>query len=292
MPILSRAVVRPLLLLLAFWCGGLTRPAAHAREPLWVVEKGDARLYLLGSLHVLPKSVSPARPALLKALRESNRVFFEIANLHGSEMETFCQRHGFYPPSDRLERHLTPDAKNMVKLVLPLFDLRWQDVQNHKPWLLGLRLQQALVRSRGFAAAQGVDEYFEALARKQGKPIGGLESIEEHLGLFLGLSEAEQNAALISDIEGLVSLHRDLKIMGRMWQQGDTDFFARALADQQETKSGQRLFRDRNRRWIPRLVNLLESGEKALVIVGLGHMVGRDGVVTLLRARGYAVRQL
>ena len=49
---------------------------------------------------------------------------------------------------------------------------------------------------------------------------------------------------------------------------------------------------DRNRRWLPDLVKMLEQGEKALVVVGAAHLVGKNGVIELLKQRGYTVEQL
>ena len=37
---------------------------------------------------------------------------------------------------------------------------------------------------------------------------------------------------------------------------------------------------------------LIRGKDDALVIVGAGHLVGKDGVVELLRAKGYTIEQL
>jgi uncharacterized protein YbaP (TraB family) len=267
---------------------------AMAREPMWVVEKKGTRVYLVGSVHVLPRSVSSARPALLRAFNDSKRVYFEIATIAGTnpKVEKFFQQYGTYKEPDKLQRHLTADAKEMVGLILPLFRLHWQDVQDNKPWLLGMRLQQSLLRSQGFAAAKGVDEYFESLARKKGKPVIGLETPEQQLGFFTGMSDAEQSASLVNDIEGLVWLRQDLELMGKLWKLGAVDQFELGLASEQSSKLGRRLFRDRNLRWLPQVIRQIEGKENAMVIVGMGHLVGRDGLVKLLRARGYEVHQM
>ena len=49
---------------------------------------------------------------------------------------------------------------------------------------------------------------------------------------------------------------------------------------------------NRNRSWIPKLESLIRGKDDALVIVGAGHLVGKDGVVELLRAKGYTIEQL
>jgi uncharacterized protein YbaP (TraB family) len=53
-----------------------------------------------------------------------------------------------------------------------------------------------------------------------------------------------------------------------------------------------RLVTDRNAAWIPRIEELVKSRDDALVVVGAGHLVGKKGVVEMLRAKGYAVDQM
>ena len=47
-----------------------------------------------------------------------------------------------------------------------------------------------------------------------------------------------------------------------------------------------------SRRWLPEVVKMLEQGEKALVVVGAAHLVGKQGLIELLKQRGYTVEQL
>jgi len=47
----------------------------------------------------------------------------------------------------------------------------------------------------------------------------------------------------------------------------------------------------RNERWIPFLEQLAHEGG-AFVAVGAAHLVGKDGVVALLRAHGYRVARV
>jgi len=52
-----------------------------------------------------------------------------------------------------------------------------------------------------------------------------------------------------------------------------------------------KLLLDRNRAWIPKLEEFLKSDKAVLVVVGAGHLVGKDSVVELLTAKGYKVEQ-
>ena len=55
---------------------------------------------------------------------------------------------------------------------------------------------------------------------------------------------------------------------------------------------GRRLIDVRNRNWIPKIEGYLRSGKTYFVVVGAGHMGGPNGLLAMLRARGYKIEQL
>jgi uncharacterized protein len=52
------------------------------------------------------------------------------------------------------------------------------------------------------------------------------------------------------------------------------------------------LVSDRNRRWMPALEHLLNDDKDYLVVVGVLHLVGKDGLLEMMKARGFKLRQL
>jgi uncharacterized protein YbaP (TraB family) len=52
------------------------------------------------------------------------------------------------------------------------------------------------------------------------------------------------------------------------------------------------LLRQRNLKWIPQIERMLRDADKEFVLVGAAHLVGEDGLLQLLQAKGYGVRQL
>ncbi len=48
----------------------------------------------------------------------------------------------------------------------------------------------------------------------------------------------------------------------------------------------------RNVRWLPRIEELFQGDVDAMVVVGSLHLVGEQGLIELLRAKGYEVEQL
>ena len=86
---------------------------------------------------------------------------------------------------------------------------------------------------------------------------------------------------------------KDLAEMLRAWQTGDADKLEQLLNDASRKAPAifKRLVGDRNRQWVPKIEEWLRGGNNAVVIVGAAHLVGKDGVVELLRKKGYKVTQ-
>ena len=53
----------------------------------------------------------------------------------------------------------------------------------------------------------------------------------------------------------------------------------------------QRLLVERNRNWLPRIEALFARPRPAFVVVGAAHLVGPDGLIAMLRAKGVRVDQ-
>ena len=53
-----------------------------------------------------------------------------------------------------------------------------------------------------------------------------------------------------------------------------------------------RLLVDRNKDWIPKIEALFSRKGRAFVVVGAAHLVGPDGLLALLKAKGYKIEQL
>ena len=51
------------------------------------------------------------------------------------------------------------------------------------------------------------------------------------------------------------------------------------------------LLGDRNRAWLPQVEALLSRPRPAFVLVGAAHLVGADGLLAMLKAKGYSVEQ-
>ncbi len=100
---------------------------------------------------------------------------------------------------------------------------------------------------------------------------------------MLGAGALEEGDHFAAEFDALVAA----------WRAGDARALERMMAE--EFKDSPGLFRtlttERNRRWMQTLTGLLGEDQDYLVVVGALHLVGRDGLVELLRRQGYTVVQ-
>ena len=82
--------------------------------------------------------------------------------------------------------------------------------------------------------------------------------------------------------------------MVKAWRRGDAEAVNRVLREEFRDfpSLGRRLIDVRNRNWVPKIESYLRSGKTYFVVVGAGHMGGPQGLLAMLRARGYAIEQL
>ncbi len=162
-----------------------------------------------------------------------------------------------------------------------------------QPWFAALLLEQTALAHLGFESGSGVDEQLAQRAQQDGKPIIALETAEQQLGFFSHLSMAQQQQYLRTTLKDLDSEASEASSMVQAWQRGDTAELERQLRS--ESAKSPEMFHlltaDRNRQWLPKLVGLLGENQSYLVVVGALHLVGKDGLVELLKDQGFQVVQ-
>lgn len=139
----------------------------------------------------------------------------------------------------------------------------------------------------------GVERYLERRA-KGSKSISGLESAREHNAFFVDLNDREAEALLLILFIEAGQGDTDQGSLIRAWRHGDAEAVHGMLRDEFRDfpSLGRRLIDVRNRNWIPRIEGYLRSGKTYFVVVGAGHMGGPNGLLAMLRARGYKIEQL
>jgi uncharacterized protein YbaP (TraB family) len=155
-------------------------------------------------------------------------------------------------------------------------------------WAAGLTLLAASFQKLGLKAEAGVEKGLEASYRTTGKPISGLETVEQQLGYFDGLSEEAQRAFLAGVLDDPAAAQAEFQAMLDAWRRGDVAKIGETF-DSETTMSPELrrvLMTQRNAAWADWVKTRMGQPGTVLVAVGAGHLAGRDSVQAMLRAKG------
>jgi len=273
-----------------------------AHMPFYVATRGATTIYILGTLHVGdPVDYPPGQPfrrPILAALAASPTLALELSpdDLLVSQDDVskygIC-RHPCLPK-------LLPDAL-WRKLEMRLRDnpAALDEIRKMRPWLASLLVETYDSLSAGLQTEYGTEAQLQNVYLRQRGRIVGLETLAEQMRAFTSLNLAQQREMLAQDLVQTPAENvNDVKALHRLWRVGDAD----ALAAWEAAKS-EKLARDkrvsasidnkilyeRNRRFVTRMIAISAPNKPVFVAIGALHLGGRNGVLQLLRQRGFVV---
>lgn len=263
---------------------------------LWRVSKGDAVIYIAGSIHVLRQSDYPL-PEVLESTFKSSAGLVEEIDLSRFDPESAqlqMMQIGAYPAGHSLKTDLPPATYQRVVELAKQQGVDMQMLESMKPWLASIVLLDNQLVAKGYDPTTGVDIHFADEAEAAKKPILGLEKASFQLGLLARLPDKDQQDMLLQSLNQAETVHDDMSDMMTAWHHGDTT----ALEKELKTEFGpypevyQAILVQRNLNWLPQLEKLAGSGKQYFVVVGALHLVGPDGVLADMQKDGYKIEQL
>lgn len=287
------ALAGRLLAATAVLVAGVLAGTARAQPPVWIVKGDHATMILFGSLHVLPRGLDWMPPVLSNALATSDEVWFELPMDAATQARigALARERGLFKSGETLFGALDPAQRDRLTRDAAKVGVEPRALQTLRPWLADVVLSLALDGKSGADGADGVEARIEALAPLAARRRA-FETPEQQIALLADASTAEQVAGLEStfdDIERKDSVYRRLLTA---WMTGDVARLKHEVLDPLRRKTPDlyaRLIADRNRRWVAAIDDRLAQGGTVVVVVGLGHLIGPDGVPARLRAQGVRV---
>jgi uncharacterized protein YbaP (TraB family) len=271
----------------------LANAPAEARPPVWIVRDADSELVLFGSVHILPPGLDWRPPAFSRALKRADDLWFELPIDPATEARTtaLASRLGVLPPDQSLFRLLPPaDAARLIR-VAKAYDADAAMLDRLRPWLAEVALAAAAYKKAGAGGADGVEQAVSAAAPPRVRRRA-FETPEQQIELLAAASAEDQLASLRQTLQEMEEKPDEFEVLVRAWMGGDLatlDREALAPIRKASPRLFQRLVVDRNARWAAALNRRLKGRGRTVVVVGMGHLIGREGVPARLRALGYRV---
>jgi uncharacterized protein len=266
---------------------------AHARgaSSVWVVHGATNTVYLAGSVHALPREHAELPAQLERAYAASRSVVMEVDldDMDPLEAVQFVTSRGTLPEGETLEEVIGPAGYAKVSKLAGSLEVPEMVIAKLEPWAAAMVLTHFALMKTGYDPQLGIDMQLVGRARADGKPVDGLETVVDQLGIFDGRSVAEQTKFLLESAEDAPLLGDDLHRLIVAWRAGDLRALEKELDKERATAPGlyDELLGARNRKWLPKIEALLAQDQDVLVVVGALHFVGHDGLLELLAKGGH-----
>ena len=260
---------------------------------MWKVGRGETSLYLLGSIHALKEDAYPLPPAIEAAFAEAEIAVFEIDVDDMPKAAIKMMAAGSLEKGRTLEEVVGPETWAEFETHVRKSGIDASFYQGMKPWMAALTVAAFELTRHGYLAAAGLDTYFSRRADETGKERMALETAEFQVSLFADLSPDQSLAFLRYTLEDLATMIPEMEQLYLDWRTGDVKSVEAMLLEGFEEFPDvfEKMVVSRNRAWTTQIERLLAGDRDAIVVVGSAHLVGEEGVVNLLREKGYKVQQ-
>lgn len=278
-------------------CARTPEQSTSVEPALFVARDADSTIYLFGTVHVRRPGAEWGGANAQAALASAQEVWteIEISPDADAQAQALVAQLGMQPPGQTLSSVLTPEENARFEALTRRLGVPAANFQQMKPWLASITLSIIPMMQAGYDPQSGVDRAIDAFGDANGKRMRWFETLDEQLGFLSGLSPEMQRQMLVETISETEKGPAQLDAMSRAWETADLETLERLVID--ETREGypelyQVIFVQRNNAWMDVLMQEMQGSGVDFVAVGAGHLLGDDGLVAQLRARGVTVERV
>ena len=292
---------------------------------LWLLEDADTRIYLFGTIHILPHGFRWRSPRFDAVARSADELVLEVADIGAPENRSAALAELRLGKRAPIVWRVSPDRRQALQDLVAELGVPIERFEDMQTWAVAMGLAAAEIvrglasqpsagashggngnggghdgdppaRTPSLAELPGVEGPLEAEFRASHRPVSGVETAAQQMRFFQVLSFAEQRQLLEAIVDayragGLGDLGGDGDIGQNAWVHGNLAALGR-LADDMPGPLYDVLLRRRNAAWTDWLIHRLDRPGTVLFAVGAAHLAGPDSVRAMLAARGFHLRRI
>ena len=280
--------MRYLILLFTFFISLFANAQELEKSLLWKISGNGLKQpsYLYGTIHITCDATLDENT--LNALEATQQLYLELdmddKSMHmqmiklmmmkdGVKLSTLLRPADFQIVDEFLKKNLKMSAK--------LFD-------SFKPFMISSMLFPKMLDCEH----KSVESELMKVTKEQNEEVFGLEKVEDQMKVFDEIPYQDQVDELLKTVKG--DLEKDKKELDEMmtiYQNKDIEGMLKIMTDSDNKITSENqdiLLNNRNKNWIPVMIKTMKD-KPTFFGVGAGHLAGEEGVIKLLRKKGYKV---
>jgi uncharacterized protein len=271
--------------------------SVYAKTSVFEISQGEHKLFIAGTVHMLPSSAFPLPAAFETAYQQSQLLVFEadIRQLETAAGMQLLMQHARYQDGNSLSQVLSTNSYQALVEQAAAFGLDVKALDSFKPDFVLISLMQ-LALKKAKLNGEGVDKFYLHKAQQEQRNIAFLETIDHQLDLLFNVSAGNEDFFVEHSLNELQHIEVQLANIIKAWRQGDLNLLANLAMEYADTPIGKqfydRMLAQRNQDWLPQIQAMLATAEVEMVLVGALHLAGDNNILQLLQQQGYRIKQL
>jgi len=267
-------------------------PKVNENTLLWEITGNGLKKpsYIFGTMHLLCSEDANLSPNLKKAIRQSDQIYFEIDLDDMSQMMS-ALKYVRMKDNTKLSDLITKEEYERIKKYFNDHPstLPFSMMERFKPYMVTSLISES---GLGCEKTNGMEMVIMQEANLYGKEILGLETTEYQAGLFDSIPYSDQAKELVKYIDSVDSYKKNAVELLTVYKKQDLKkMLAMTQSDPSMEKYLDLLLYNRNRHWMQQLQFVLRT-KPTLIAVGAGHLPGEQGMLSLLKKSGFAVKPI
>ncbi len=284
-------------MLFFYSCNAQTKQVKLTTSPdnntlLWEVSGNGLKSasYLFGTFHLMCKDDIHLSEQLKTAMSNSELLYLEmdmddpsilLGGFMMMNMKEGKKLEDLYSPEDY--EKLNVFFKDTLHMPVTM-------LQRTKPFFLAAMLYPKMMPCK---SVSGVEEELMKIAKQQKKEVKGLETLEFQAAVFDSIPYEEQAKELLKSIDSMSTYKLYFDKMIKVYKAQQLQEIENLFKDSEFGMENHQdiLLNKRNKNWVTQLKTIMSAGS-VFTAVGAGHLVGEEGLISLLKKEGYTLKPI
>ena len=280
--------MRYVLLLFTIFISLFSNAQELEKSLLWKISGNGLKKpsYLFGTIHLTCDTSLDANT--LNALEATEQLYLEL-DMDDKSIQMQMMKLMMMKDGAKLSTLLSPeDFKILDEFMKKNLNMSAKLFDSFKPFMISSMLFPKMLDCK----SQSVESELMKITKEQNEEIFGLEKAEDQMKVFDEISYQDQADELLKTVkDNLEKDKKEFQEMITIYQNKDIEGMLKMMSDSDNKITSENqdiLLNNRNKNWIPIMVKIMKD-KPTFFGVGAGHLAGEEGVIKLLRKKGYKV---
>jgi uncharacterized protein YbaP (TraB family) len=242
--------------------------------------------YLYGTIHITCDAILDKN--ILNALDATSQLYLEL-DADDPDMQAQMMGDLMMKDGSKISTLLSEADYAMVsEFVKTNAGMPLSMMDNMKPFIVSAMLYPGMLN----CPVQSFEAELTKVTQQQNEEVYGLETVPEQMAVFDAIPYKDQASELITMArDGIEKSRSEFKKMMDAYNRKDLNGLMELMNDAENPMYSEHndiLLTNRNKNWIPKIEKVIKE-KPTFFGVGAAHLAGDNGVINLLRKKGYKV---